>query len=223
VYPSTSENIALDSTYVTRLSCHCCILFDVLSALLPAQSGLIKLLSVSLNSYLTVEQTYVGFTSEIVTSLKFRKVLYAIVQQASPSSTVLDVTVLDFNELLDGYPADGVFSINWEVSVKSGQEVDLRDSLNIYFKIALTDKFTEELNLRGYPEINKSLESPLITTMSETPTRKPVITIRTVQPITISAPTVPASIDFRALKSTEIGVAARIFVTQVSSNSLTCY
>jgi hypothetical protein len=195
----------------------------VLSALLPAQSGLTKLLSVSLNSYLTVEQTYAGLTSEIVTSLLFRKVLYAIVQQASPSSTVLDVTVLGFVEMADDYPATGVFTIYWEVSVKSGQEVDLRDSLNIYFKIALTDKFTEELNLRGYPEISKSFESPLITTMSETPTRKPVITIRTAQPTTISAPPVPASIDFRALNFTEIGVAARIFVTQVSSDSLTCY
>jgi hypothetical protein len=163
-----------------------------------------------------------GLSSENATSLTFRKVLYAIVQQASPSSTVLDVTVLRFGQIQDASP-EMQNVVYWEVSVKSGQEVDLRDSLNIYFKIALTDKFTEELNLRGYPEIRKSLESPLITTMSETPTRKPIITIRTVQPTTISEPPVPASIDFRALKSTEIGVAARIFVTHVSSDSMTCY
>jgi hypothetical protein len=131
------------------------------------------------------------------------------------------VTVIDFAQIMDVPAEKAVFGITWEVSVKSGQEVDLRDSLDKYFKSALTDPFTVELNLRGYPEITKSLQSPLITTMSETPTRMPTFTIRTAQPTAISVPA-PPSVSFRALKSTEIGVAARIFVIHVSSDLLTC-
>ena len=139
-----------------------------------------------------------------------------ILTQASPDITVLSLTVTNPIQFLD-YFYFQTYGFYWLVSVSSGQETALRDSLLTYFKTALTDLFVTALASSGYPMITSSIQSPVIYTMSERPTGMPISRLRTNQPSSSFQQSPPVSTNFRARElRTEASFIARISVTHVS-------
>jgi hypothetical protein len=208
VYPSASDNIALDSTYAIDLSC-CAAYFPLYTSF-----------CLTLRPYLDLEQYFLGLNISTYDTTHFKMAIRSVLRSAFDSvGQVVSLTFapnIYFVNILSSSSSSYASSMSYSVTVMTSDAVALTKTLIAFCNQTVSVPFDRDLAYRGYSTVTfyRSPRAPtlIITPVTSQPTLSPFIFIGAVNPPKAPTASIPTALYF-----------ANISVAQVRFDCSTCY